>query len=362
MVVFPLFVTLFFTSIMHEGQPLHMPVGVVDNDNTSTTRQMVRRLDAFQTTAVTGHYATVAEARHAMQRNEIYAFIYFPEGTTASLMAMRQPKISFYYSNTSLTAGSLLYRDLRTITTLGAAAAVSQVLAAKGLTERQVMAQLQPVAIDLHPVNNPSVNYSVFLNAMLVPGCLLLLIFLVTPYSLGMELKNNTAAEWIGTAGNRPMVALVGKLLPYTMVFLAVMYGYMGYTFGVLSYPCTGGAGSLLLLGLLAVLAAQGFGVFMFGLMPTLRMSISVCSLWAVLSFSMVGTAFPVSAMSPALQALAWLFPLRHYYLVYQLVVFNGYGLSSAYPYLMALVVFALLPLLVAVRIKRAMVTFNYMP
>lgn len=38
MVVFPLLTMFFFTSLMDSGQPQDMPVGVVDLDNTSTSR------------------------------------------------------------------------------------------------------------------------------------------------------------------------------------------------------------------------------------------------------------------------------------------------------------------------------------
>ena len=116
MVVFPIFATIFFTSLMQEGQPTDMPVGIVDLDRTSTTRTLTRKLDAFQNTKVAHYYRSVSEARLAMQRNEIYAFLYIPEGTTSELLAMRQPKISFYYSSTSLTAGALLFKDLKTRT------------------------------------------------------------------------------------------------------------------------------------------------------------------------------------------------------------------------------------------------------
>ena len=142
LVIMPIIVILFFTTLMGSGQPVNMPVGVVDNDNTSTTRNIIRHLDAFQATKIHKKYSDVAAARKAIQQNEIYAFIYIPKGTTAELGAMRQPKISFYYSTTSLTAGSLLYKDLKTISTLGSASAVSTVLSQKGLSEKQIMAML----------------------------------------------------------------------------------------------------------------------------------------------------------------------------------------------------------------------------
>jgi ABC-2 type transport system permease protein len=110
------------------------------------------------------------------------------------------------------------------------------------------------------------------------------------------------------------------------------------------------------------VLASQGWGVFIFGLIPSLRMSMSVCSLWAVLSFSMVGAAFPVFAMDSPLQSLSWLFPLRHYYIIYQLCVFNTYPLSYVIWHIVALIGFSLLPLLVAHRIFKAFREFGYIP
>lgn len=362
MLVFPVIVTIFFTSLMSNGQPTDMPVGVVDLDNTSTTRNIIRKLDAFQTTKVVGHYTNVNDARNAIQRNEIYAFLYIPKGTTSDLMSMRQPKISFYYSSVSLTAGALLFRDLKTISMLGSAGAASSVLSAKGLTESQIMSFLQPIVTDLHTINNPSVNYSIYLNTMIIPGCLMLFIFLITAYSLGTEQKFGTSKVWMDKAGNNIFVALAGKLLPQTIVFLIIFYGYMAYVFGILHFPHPGGLPAIFLLGLLAVLSAQGFGIFVYGLTPSLRMSMSICSLWAVLSFSMSGTAFPLSAMSPALKAIAQLFPLRHYYMIYQLNVFNGYPISYSWINLTAMVCFIMLPVFVTARIKKAALEYVYLP
>ena len=106
MVIFPIFVTFFFTSLMNEGQPQDMPVGVVDLDNSATTRKLTRMLDSFQSTKVVAHYTNFEEARLAMQHNEIYGFLYFPQNTASNLLASRQPKVSYYYSYASLTAGS----------------------------------------------------------------------------------------------------------------------------------------------------------------------------------------------------------------------------------------------------------------
>lgn len=362
MVLFPILVTVFFTSLMEEGLPQDMPVGIVDLDNTSTTRSLVRRLDAFQNSAVVARYPSVSEARHAIQRNEIYAYLYIPKGTTEKLLASRQPKISFYYTNTALMAGTLVFKDMKVISTLGSAAVGQATMRARGYTPQQITAFLQPVRIDLHQVANPWTNYNVYLSTVLVPGCIMLFIFLITVYSIGMELKFQRSKEWMQMADNNIYVALAGKFLPQMLIYLAIVFAYQYYVFGHLGFPHHGGVDKIVLLGVLQVLCAQGFGIFVFGLMPSLRMSMSVCSLWAVLSFSMAGSAFPIMGMDGSLQAISWLFPLRHYYMIYQVLVFNGFSLPDVWFHFVALLAFALLPMLVMRKIKNAMLTYVYIP
>ena len=362
LVGFPLLVMFFFTSLMNEGQPSEMPVGVVDLDNTSMSRQVTRALDAFQNTRVTARYADVAEARSAMQRGEIYAFMYFPHDAAKNMIEGRRPGISFYYTMTYLTGGSLLMSDLKTMTTLAYAAVAKAKLQAHGMTNRQIMAAIQPINVELHRLNNPSTDYNAYLSPMLIPGVFMLFIFIFTAYSIGMEMKFGRAQEWLATSGDSVVVALAGKMLPQMVMSLCVMYAYLYYVFGILAFPHPGGWGVIMLLGLLTVLAAEGFGIFAFALIPSVRMSMSICSLWAVLSFSMVGTAFPVMAMDPELEALSWLFPLRHYFVVYQTSVFNGYPLTDCWLHLLGLVAFALLPLPLLPRLKKALKEYTYMP
>ena len=362
MVFFPILVTVFFTTMMSDGLPTKMPVGVVDNDNTSTSRAIVRKLDSFQASHVVEHYPNINEARKAIQRNKIYAFLYIPKGTTDGLLSAQQPKISFYYSQASLVAGALLYRDLKTVSMLGSAAVGQSTMRAKGYTDGQIKTFLQPIVIDLHMIGNPWASYNYYLSTMIIPGILMLFMFLITAYSLGAEIKFGTAKEWMAMANNNILVALTGKLLPQFLIFLTIFYSFMYYLFGILNFPHPGGIVMILVLGLLTVLASIGFGIFAFGLMPSLRMSLSVCSLWAVLGFSMSGATFPIFAMHHSIEALAQLFPLRHYYMIYQICIFNGYTFVDAWFNIMALLIFMALPFFVVNKIRKAMLEYEYIP
>lgn len=362
MIAAPLFCFVFFTSLMAEGLPTDMPLGLVDNDNTTTSRSLARNLDAFEMTSIKEQYANVTEAREAVQRGDIYGFYYIPKGTTRKAKRQELPVVSFYTNYSYLVAGSLLYRDMRTMSELASGAASRTVLYAKGATERQAMAFLQPIVIDSHAISNPWLNYNVYLSNVILPGLLMLFIFMVTVFSIGTEVKYNTVHDWLIMARGSMFHALAGKLLPQTLIFFLIGIAFAIGLYGVLHFPCHCGLPTMLLVMFLGIIGAQGLGVFMFAMLPTLRMSLSFASLWGVISFSICGMSYPVMAMHPTLQGLSLLFPLRHYFLLYVNCALDGYPLMNAAPYVVGLLLFAMLPLLLLRRLKKMLLVVPYIP
>ncbi len=362
MVIAPLFCNVFFTTLMKDGLPHDLPVGVVDLDNSSYSRRVARNLDAFAQTHVVATYASVKEAREAVQRGETYGFFYIPESFAADAQAFRQPRISFYSNYSYLIAGSLLFRDMKTMSELASGAATRSVLLAKGASERAAMAYLQPIVIESHAVNNPWLNYSIYLSNLLLPGVLALLIMMVTVAAIGMEIKYDSVMEWLAMSGDSIAVALVGKLLPHTLIFTLMGVLYNVYLYGYLGFPCHSGILPMLVATLCLVLASQSLGVLMIGVLPTLRLGLSFASLWGVISLSMAGFSFPVMAMPSAVQAASILFPLRHYYLIYVAQALNGYSMLYAWENYVGLLLFMLLPFLVGHRLHRVLRHAKYIP
>ena len=362
MLVFPLLLVVFFTTMLSDGIPQDLPIGVVDQDNSATSRGLIRNLDAMQSSRVVYRFANVTEARSAMQEGKVYAYLLIPEGTAAKLLAGRQPEILYYYTMTCMTAGGMASKDLKTIGMLGSAAVGQAMLSAKGASKEQIKAALQPVSIDAHMIANPQGSYNYTLTTVFVPGILMLFMALLSSYALGMEMKFDTGKEWLARADGNIVVAIVGKYMIHALVFLLVMFAYQYYIFRVLHFPHFGGVWNIVRLTFLQVLGSLGFGIFTFGLMPSLRMSMSISSLWSVLGLSMCGSAFPVAGMDTPLQAMSWLFPLRHSWMLYQATVLNGFLVIDVWFHLVALIAFTLLPWFVLRKVKNAMLNYVYIP
>lgn len=363
MLCIPVASVLLFTSIMGSGLPTNLPSGLVDADDTQVSRTIVRTLDAMATTNITKRYGTFSEARKAVQRGEIYAFFYIPEGTATEALASRQPCISFYTNEAYFLPGSLLMKEMKLASELMSLSINRQTLSAKGQTEQQAMGIVQPIVLETHPLHNSYLNYSVCLSNMLIPGIILLCILICTAYTIGIEWKEDTKGEWYAMAGESPLVALVGKLLPQALVFILIFIFMDVYLYRYLLYPCLNGLFPMICLSVLSVFAAQGLAVFFFGVFAgMMRFAMSVCSLWGVVSVSLAGFTFPVTAMDSVFQNVCILFPLRHYYLIYVNQALNGFSILYVWTSVVALIVFALLPLTMMWRYKMAFVNQQYIP
>lgn len=347
---------------MGAGLPTNLPVGVVDMDQSSTSRNIIRNLDSFGQTEVVAHYPNVTEARIAMQEGKIYAFFYLPSGLSSDANTQQQPKISFYTNNSYLIAGSLLLKDMKMMSELASGAAARKVMYAKGMPENMIMGQLQPIVIETHALNNPWLNYSVYLCNTIVPGMLMILIFMITVFSIGTEIKDGTSKQWLKQSNHSIYIALAGKLLPQTLIFSIMGMFYNAYLYGILHFPCNSGIWPMLLATFCFILGSQCFGVFMFGLLPRLRLGLSFASLWGVISISITGFSFPVMAMHPSLEALSILFPLRHYFLIYVDQALNGYSMLYSWNNYLALLLFMILPFFIMNRLKNALLTDKYIP
>lgn len=363
MIVFvaPLIFLWLFTSMMGAGLPTKLPAALVDEDNTHVTRSLTRILGTMEETQFVLRTNSFTEARQAMQRGEVYAIFRIPKGTTEAALTQRQPTVSFYTNDSYYVAASLLMKDMRKIGEIAGLAITRETMRARGYRDDQIMGTLQPIVIESHPLGNPHLNYSVVLSNMIVPGILLLLIMLVTTYSIGVEWKFGQQRQLFAMANGNVWVAICGKLLPHTVVFTILIWLMDLVFYSYLQFPCACGIPRMMLWGVLVVLASQGFGLLMFMAFPgQLRIAMSACSLLGVMQFSLAGFSFPVTAMNTAFEWLSNIFPLHHYFLIYVNQALNGYPIGYAWANVANLLFLAIIPFLFTSRLRSAFLHKQY--
>lgn len=110
----------------------------------------------------------------------------------------------------------------------------------------------------------------------------------------------------------------------------------------------------------LLVVSTQAVGVFVAGALPVLRNSLSFAAVIGLLGISLTGFTFPVEQMYLPIQPLTELFPVRHFFRIYQINSLIGGTFIDYWLYFLYMMLFLLLPFLILVRLKKAMMYRNY--
>ena len=353
------FCAIFFLTFLKQGLPHDLPIGIVDLDNSSLSRNFSRQLDATQLGKVL-KYDSFAEAREDMQSGKITAVCVIPAGMYADVQASRRPTFTYYLNGLYFVGGALSYKNILTMINLADGAVQREVLRAKGVNEDAIMGRIQPVNVDVHQIGNQYTNYGYYLTNIFLPGVLALTVVIILIYSLGAELKYGTSRHLLSTAGGSMYNALFGKLVVYTTLFSVIGLILILLMYDWMHFPINGSIWNMFLAIVLLVLASESVAIFIIGLLPIPRLALSIGALYSVLAFSMSGFTLPVETMPPYIQGLAEAFPLRHYFLFYSREVIFGTGFAGWWQEVIHLLIFLLLPGLVIYRLKGAYVRQNF--
>lgn len=354
-VVVPLAMTAFFVSLLEEGVAEHVPSAVVDLDHSDMSRNVTRNLGALQQVDIRYKLDSYAQAMDYVKRGEIMGFFMIPENFGEDALAGRQPELTYYINFGYIVPGSLLVEGYTTMSMLANGAVVQGLLSAKGVPEVEIKPVLQPFVNQVHLLGNPTMNYGVYLVNSFAPGVLELMVLLVVAYNITAEIKNGTTREWLDAASGSIVVALVGKLLPITMLFTIVGWTMQLVFYGIAQYPMNGEMWVMMLAMFLLVVACESLAVIVCAIVPNPRYALSVCSLIGVLAFSLGGYSFPVEDMYSGIGIFSHLLPMRYYFLIYVDQALNGLELAYSRDYFMALLAFPLVALLFLRRLKKSM-------
>ena len=305
-------------------------------------------------------FESYSDARESMQRNNIYAFMIIPEGFENKSMSGKQPELAIFTNDSYFVAGMFSYKALKMTAALANGAILKGVMQGKGAYEYQMAAKLQPVILNANPLGNPWVSYSVFLNNIILPCLLQLMIMLMTVFAIGSEIKEGNSRRLLVLSNKSVFRLILGKLLPQTILFVMMGLLIQVYLYGYLQFPLANGIWPMIGAMILMVVSSQAIGVFMIGLLPILRLGLSAAALMGVIGFSLVGFSFPVQTMYAPFQILANLFPARHYFMIYREQALNSFSIWYSLGNYLWMLGFVLLPFFLLPRLKKALFIQHY--
>ena len=354
-IAIPLFSALFMSTIFGNGAIKEIPIGVVDEEFTFTSRNIILTIDSSPTLAVTHHYTSSTEALAAIKRREIYGYFVLPHNLTRNLTQGASAEIPYYYHYAFMSIGAQVESTLRTLLTLISIDPIMVTASKLGVSESVVESFLEPINSDTHPIGNASLNYATYLTEPFFFIMFQIVILITTVYVLGTESAHGK--EWLATAEGNIFTAIIGKLAPYVCTFTASGMAALSIMSRIGNLSISWGMVGAMV-GL--IVASISLALFIYSLYPHMALILSVVSMIGSLGATLSGVTFPINSMYPIFRYIALLLPIRHFTIITQNMLYTEGGYGAIWQHTMVLVAFCLLPLISAARLRRIIISGSY--
>lgn len=351
--ILPLLSILLFIAIFSKGMPSDLPIAVVDNDNTPLSRKVINMIEASPETAVRYKVTSSHEGERLIRQGATGAMVIIPANFERDILGMTPTSIGVYISGANILENGLISKGLQTTIATFSTGLKIQILSKQGISENQAIVQAMPIRLDRHILFNPYTNYSYYLLPSFMPMMILIFTVLSTIFAIGSELKYSTAGEWLSTAQGSISVALAGKLTP-TLAFMTVMAAVMSILlFEFVGVPLQGNIWILIVSCFIFILSYIAVAIFIIAITADMRLAMSLGGGYSVMAFSLSGLTFPAMAMHKTMQWFGHLFPFTYFTEIIIDQALRGAPIGNSLTQLSYMMIFLLLPLTTARRLKR---------
>jgi ABC-2 type transport system permease protein len=356
----PLFSFLVLRTIFTDGVPSNLPVGLVDLDNTVLSRKMGQWIDATSEATIVYRSPNLSAAQQQMELGHIQAIVLIPEGTEKEVLKASGKTIPVYINNTNILIGGYLQKGIyKALATLSGGIKL-QLELKKGRSGEHALAQVMPIQMHQHVLFNPYGNYAYFLLSALFPLMIILFSMLSAIYATGIELREGTGPDWLNHAQGSVIVALAGKLLPYTLL-LSINFMVMNMILFIqMGTPMLGSYLLIVLAEIVLILTYQLMGILIVSITANLRLSLSLASAYAMMALTFAGLTFPQFAMPLLARIFSMLFPFTYWTKIFISQAFRGESLIHGMLSIGALLLFILASVVLLPRLKRLLLNEKY--
>jgi len=312
-IILPLVSFSIFWVIFNSGVPDNLPIAVLDADNSQTSRKIIRMLDSTSLLKVAWNVASIEQGKKIILKGKSNALVVLPKNMEKDILKGQSPRIINFYNNEFMLIGSLINRDITKVIKTGSKGLNLIMRQKKQEMPVAAMAHIEPVSIKTHVLFNPFLNYFYYLTGTLQPAMLQIFIIIMTIFTFGVELKEKSAGELFGKGHANTGSIIIGKLLPYSLIYILLGLFMNIYLFRIPGFPFRGDLFVLVAATVLFVLAYQAVGVLIISLTANLRMSLSLAGFYSATAFAFAGVTFPAMGMPPFAKIWSSILPLTYY-------------------------------------------------
>ncbi|UKE82595.2 ABC transporter permease [Pectobacterium colocasium] len=314
-----------------------LPIGLVDLDNSTMSRQFARALHASPSFNLNHPFPAVAEGSASLRGGEIYALVVIPRHFERDIRQGTLPTVTAWNNGQFVLVAKVINSSLALVAgTFNGQIAVVQALA-QGAAVPEAKGLAVPIGGQITALFNQNSNYAQFLLNAIIPSIWSILLALYGLNTLAREDRHG--AHWMPE--NR--AAIGAKFLTHWLIGWA-WGGLWSYgLYSLLDYPLNGSA--LLLVVSIGVTAGAcvALGMAFYALIRDPARAVSIVGALMAPGLAFMGITFPAAAMETFATFWRQLLPVAHYGDIAIAITSYGAGLTQIAPALAALALFWLL-------------------
>ncbi|WP_257874224.1 ABC transporter permease [Helicobacter sp. 13S00482-2] len=299
--VLPIPIALLIYSAFYVRLPTDLPIGVIDGDKSSISREIEFDLDSTSTLRVVKEYNSILEAKDDLNDGNIYGLVIIPDGLQKNIKLGVESKIGFYYNAQFVLIGKALDSSfLKVISTVNAKTDTIRKLI-KSSNFGVAFSSAMPIVSKIQALYNPSNDYAQFLMTLILPCTWQILTALGMLNSIG---RISGAKNYLQAFGV--------NIIIFTFWGMAMMV-----FFQTIGYPMNG---SYLVLFLGIVMMSSSISaivIFFQALLRDMTKTVSVIAAYTAPGLAFAGITYPQNAMDGF--ALFWshILPISYFMEIY---------------------------------------------
>nr|WP_218837317.1 ABC transporter permease [Gilliamella apicola] len=282
------------------GTITNLPVAIVDQDHTATSRSLIRSLNtSSKIEAIT--YENSLQAYDDINNRKLFAVFTIPRNFEKKILNGEEVTIPAYGDASSRLANGLIQVDIRGIYQQILTQYNTRIMRNAGFADKQIDIILSPIKGQTEPLYNAGISFA----AITFPGLLVMLLqhsFLIAATRTNITL--NSLPQ-----GKPPKIVIFGSLfglLPIWLFLSIVLFGLWPW---VLGYRQLASLTEILIMTFPLLLGALGLSKLLTECLRKTEMIYLTLAFLTTPVFYLSGTIWPIDAMPHWVQFVSYLLP-----------------------------------------------------
>ena len=307
----------------------NLKLGLIDNDQSVVSRELVQELTSADTFLLTGVYSSERTAERHLRGGKLDALVEIPPDFATRVTAGRDAEFGVVVDGSNADVASRARAYLIEMT--------ARFAQQRAMGTMPAHSGVQPAVRVWY---NPDLTNTRFTALAMIAQAGFMLAILLPAAGLVREKQNGTM-EQIRVTPIRAHELFIGKLVPPVTIATAALFPSL-LVAQLLGVPMEGSLPLFLLLNLITLLSAVSIGIFIGAISSTLQQALltSFFGLFPLLFLS--GSVTPIESMPVWLQYGIEASPLRHSIVITSGLFLKGAGMSELWPHAVALVAISL--------------------